>query len=72
MPIYEFKCKECAHEFERLVFRSDEEVQCPGCSGKNVTRLMSACAFKSDSGFTPASGSSGCSSCSASSCAGCH
>lgn len=72
MPIYEFKCGKCSHEFERLVFRSDESVECPQCSCKEVSRLMSTCAFKTDSGFTPASGSSGCATCSASSCAGCH
>jgi len=72
MPIYEFKCGDCSHEFERLVFKRDEEVSCPKCNGQKVSKLMSQCAFKTDSGFTPASGSSGCSSCSASSCAGCH
>lgn len=72
MPIYEFRCSTCSHEFERLVFKSDEPVECPKCKGKEVSRLMSACAFKTDAGFTPATGSSGCSSCSATSCAGCH
>ncbi len=72
MPIYEFKCEDCCHEFERLVFGRDEVVECPKCRGKDVHRLMSTCAFKTDSGFTPASGSFGCSSCSSSSCAGCH
>lgn len=72
MPIYEFKCQECKEEFETIVFRSDEEVTCPHCKGKDIQRLMSACGFKSSGSFTPSRGSSGCASCSSSSCSGCH
>ncbi len=72
MPIYEFRCRDCEKEFETLVLGQSDSVSCPQCRGSNVSRLMSACAFKSDKGFTPAKGSSGCSSCSATSCAGCH
>ncbi|VBB42797.1 FmdB family zinc ribbon protein [Desulfatiglans anilini] len=72
MPIYEYRCKACDREFEALVFSGDSQIACPHCKGTDVTRLMSACGFKSDSGFTPSSGSSGCASCSGGSCSSCH
>lgn len=72
MPIYEFRCLQCDEEFETLVFKSDEKVNCPKCEGAKVRRLMSACAHKSESGFTPASGSSACASCSSTNCSSCH
>ncbi|MFO7987793.1 MAG: zinc ribbon domain-containing protein [Desulfatiglandaceae bacterium] len=72
MPIYEYKCTACNTEFETLIFGGQETVACPQCQGNNVKRLMSACGFKSDEGFTPSSGSSGCSTCSSSNCSSCH
>jgi putative FmdB family regulatory protein len=74
MPIFEFHCDKCNQDFEKLVFGSDPEVECPTCGGQ-VTKLMSACAFKTDyHGFmsTPSSGSkSSCSGCSSTSCSSC-
>lgn len=72
MPIYEYRCSKCNQDFETLVFRSDEPVNCPLCKGKRVRRLMSACGFKSSGNFTPSSGSSGCASCSSGNCSTCH
>ncbi len=52
MPIYEFSCKKCNHEFEKLVFRGDENyVHCPECNYDDVTRLMSASSLRSSSGI---------------------
>lgn len=72
MPIYEYRCDKCQHDFEKLVF-GQEEVVCPTC-GSPVQKLMSACSFKSGAGDfkTSGTGKSGCSTCSATSCAGCH
>ncbi|MDY6880035.1 MAG: zinc ribbon domain-containing protein [Desulfatiglans sp.] len=72
MPIYEYKCSNCSEEFEILLFRSDEKVNCPACNGDNVKRLMSSAAFKSGDSFTPSSGSSACGSCSSGNCSTCH
>ena len=44
MPIFEYLCQNCDKEFERLVFRSDETVECPECGQQSVNKLMSACA----------------------------
>ncbi len=48
MPIYEFRCKECGHTFERLVFAtgSMEEERCPRC-GREAERILSSfCNFR--------------------------
>lgn len=71
MPIYEYRCQKCRQQFELLVFDRDAAVQCPDCGSKQVNKLPSLFAHKSDQGFTPSSGGSACGSCSASSCTGC-
>ena len=40
MPLYEYACKRCEHEFETLVFKG-EMVSCPRCQAENVERLLS-------------------------------
>ncbi len=46
MPIYEYKCDQCAHTFEKLVFAGDEDaVNCPSCGAKKVKKLMSCASF---------------------------
>jgi putative FmdB family regulatory protein len=66
MPIYEFRCKNCHHVFEELVFSSlvnGEDLVCPACGEKNAEKLMSA--------FSSAgTGSNGYSASSAPSCGG--
>ena len=45
MPIYEYRCKECHHEFERMQKFSDPPVAtCPTCDGA-VQKLISRSAF---------------------------
>ncbi len=44
MPIYEFRCDRCGHEFEELVsWRDIEEkrVRCPNCGSNEVRRRLS-------------------------------
>jgi len=45
MPIYEFRCADCGHVFEELVFRASDQddLACPRCSGHAVERVLSAC-----------------------------
>ncbi len=48
MPIYEYRCAECAHEFETLV-RGDNQPTCPECGTDALERLMSLPRVKSSS-----------------------
>lgn len=72
MPIYEYHCEGCGHDFECLVF-GKEKPNCPACESSNVCRLMSACGFvsKGAGGKTVSSSSSSCSGCTATSCSSC-
>jgi putative FmdB family regulatory protein len=85
MPIYEYKCCACGHEFEELVFKENAAVDCPACKSRDTDKLMSACRHKAGSGggdagdyagggpsFSSSSGGGGCSGCSGGSCASCH
>jgi putative FmdB family regulatory protein len=48
MPIYEYVCTSCKHEFEelaRLVSEADAQ-RCPACDGTNVTRKVSVFAAR--------------------------
>ncbi len=69
MPIFEYHCNECEKEFEILIL-GDQEVSCPNCMGKNVSKLLSTFSHKSEEGFSSSKGSS-CSTCSATSCSTC-
>ncbi|HTR00316.1 MAG TPA: zinc ribbon domain-containing protein [Candidatus Acidoferrum sp.] len=41
MPIYEYKCLHCHHQFEKLV-KLDETPSCPACQHNTLERLFSA------------------------------
>ncbi len=46
MPIYEYECKKCGHEFEREQRMADPPVKtCPECKGRKVTKLISRSSF---------------------------
>ena len=47
MPIYEYACAACGHEFEEWQKMSDGPVRtCPKCKKKKVERLISLTAFQ--------------------------
>lgn len=49
MPIFEFKCKDCNHQFEELFLSADDSVSlCPKCGKGNVEKLMSAGSFRAE------------------------
>lgn len=41
MPIYEYRCKKCSHEFEELVRTSDQKIHCPKCQAVMTDRKLS-------------------------------
>jgi len=46
MPIYEYACDKCGHEFEREQRMADPPVKtCPECKGRKVTKLISRSSF---------------------------
>ena len=58
MPIYEYQCNHCSHEFEKLVFVNDEpDIVCPACESREVTKKMSAVSFMGPGIGTCAAGS---------------
>ena len=47
MPIYEYKCLKCKHQFEVIQKFSDNPVEnCPECNKKSVQKLVSAPSFR--------------------------
>jgi len=65
MPIYEFKCAECGHQFEDLVPAGTDTMPCPKCQSDKVFRLISLVSSKgmaaACSGCAPSpSGCKGC------------
>jgi putative FmdB family regulatory protein len=51
MPIYEFACQGCQHEFEMLVPSHRTKVACPRCQGGEVEKRFSAFAVRGSGGF---------------------
>ena len=64
MPIFEYVCKECQHEFEALVF-GKQKAECPKCQSKKLEPQLSvfAVSAKSGTGTRPAAGVAPCGSC---------
>jgi putative FmdB family regulatory protein len=50
MPIYEFACQSCGHEFEVLVMGA-ERPECPECGTKKLDKKFST--FSSGGSSTP-------------------
>ncbi len=45
MPLYDYRCKDCGHQFEELVSawdEDDDDIVCSRCSARNTERLMGA------------------------------
>jgi putative FmdB family regulatory protein len=52
MPLYEYLCKECSHQFETLV-RGSETPACPACHTTALERRLSVFAAHTDGGSWP-------------------
>jgi putative FmdB family regulatory protein len=44
MPLYDFKCRACGHEFEALV-RPSHDPACPSCGSADLERLLTGAGF---------------------------
>lgn len=46
MPLYEYRCEQCGHQFEKIQsFSAPDEKECPVCKGE-LERLISAPAIQ--------------------------
>ena len=71
MPIYEYRCTDCGHFFEKLMSNSSvKNPDCPQC-GKQTNKLLSSFAAKVEGSCCDDSPDAGGSCCSGGSC-GCH
>lgn len=52
MPMYEYACQKCEHQFETLVFNG-EQVECPECHSQKLERLLSVPARPRTEGALP-------------------
>ncbi|NDY42325.1 zinc ribbon domain-containing protein [Dissulfurirhabdus thermomarina] len=61
MPLYEFTCRSCGHEFELLLMNRDEmeAARCPICQSPDVGKLMSAANVAVGEGRRPGAGRPG-------------
>jgi putative FmdB family regulatory protein len=48
MPIYEYQCEKCKHQFEYLVIHSSPAPECPSCHHKKLQKMISLCAVSSE------------------------
>ena len=73
MPIYEYHCKKCGHDFEKLVPRAGTPVECEKCQSDDVEKLFSVFGTTATSQTAPAAcpAADSCPAAAASGC-GCH
>jgi putative FmdB family regulatory protein len=49
MPIFEYQCSQCGHNFEYLVLPKSPAAKCPKCQSKKLDQQISLCAVSSAS-----------------------
>src|SRR5580704_5697752 len=62
MPIFEYICQECQHEFESLVFGRDK-AKCPKCQSQKLSPQLSVFAMSAKSGPSTSAPTGACGSC---------
>jgi putative FmdB family regulatory protein len=48
MPLYEYLCRSCSHEFEVLVRPGDAAPKCTSCGGDDLEKLLSHLAVSTE------------------------
>ena len=48
MPIYEYRCRACQHEFEAVVLPASGPPVCPACGAADLERMVSAFSVSSE------------------------
>lgn len=62
MPIFEYACADCGHEFEALV-RSDTVPECPACHSTKLSKQLSVFATAQTVAEAPAMAAGPCGTC---------
>jgi len=47
MPIFDYRCRACGHQFELVVLKNTV-IACPSCNGADLEQLLSGFAVSSD------------------------
>jgi len=50
MPIFEYRCRNCGAEFEKIVRHEGDSVICEQCHGRKLDRLLSVFAVSGPQG----------------------
>jgi putative FmdB family regulatory protein len=57
MPIFEYECKKCSHNFEVLVVSAgDPAPKCPECQSTDVAKLISSGSMRKREEYTGVGG----------------
>ena len=72
MPIYEYVCQDCHHEFDALrsMKDADQPIACKFCQSQNNKRKLSKC-YAQRGGHAVAGNTGGCGNCGGGSCGSC-
>jgi putative FmdB family regulatory protein len=62
MPIFEYVCQQCQHEFETLIFGRDQ-AKCPKCQSQKLSPRLSVFAMSTKSSGSPSATKGACGSC---------
>lgn len=62
MPIFEYRCKQCNHEFEALVYGA-QKAECPKCQSGKLETKLSVFAAPAKGSSSSAASTGACGSC---------
>jgi len=62
MPIFEYVCKECDHQFEALIYGT-QKAECPKCQSKKLAQQLSVFAMSAKASASSSSSMGACGSC---------
>ena len=62
MPLFEYACRQCDHQFEALV-RGSEAPECPACHGSDLERRLSVFAAHTTSAAPKSASPGPCGAC---------
>jgi putative FmdB family regulatory protein len=65
MPLFEYLCKACGKEFEKIVPRHDSPADCPDCASDRVEKQLSVFAVSTSQSSDTFDAAPGCGRCGA-------